>query len=85
MNKIFRLFAIATLAVSAWACESFDDYLEKTPDDDMTKDEVFTNPEWARSWLWNWDRRPCLRMLRYWGLKISSCLTAFPQLPEITI
>ena len=53
MNKIFRLFAIATLAVSAWACESFDDYLEQTPDDDMTKDEVFTNPEWARSWLWN--------------------------------
>ena len=53
INKIFRLFAIATLVVGAWACESFDDYLEKAPDDDMTKDEVFTNPEWARSWLWN--------------------------------
>ena len=53
INKIFRLCAIATLVVGAWACESFDDYLEKAPDDDMTKDEVFTNPEWARSWLWN--------------------------------
>ena len=39
------VFLAAVLLVS---CE---DYLDKTPDDDMTIDEVFTNPDWTRAWL----------------------------------
>lgn len=41
------VFLAAVLLVS---CE---DYLDKTPDDDMTIDEVFTNPDWTRAWLYN--------------------------------
>lgn len=47
MKKYISLFLFLSLFV---ACE---DYLNKAPDDDMTKDEVFTNPEWARAWLAN--------------------------------
>lgn len=42
---------IIFLLASALLCGC--DYLDKTPDDDLTKDEVFTNPDWARQWLWN--------------------------------
>lgn len=47
MKKYIGIFLFMILFVS---CE---DYLNKAPDDDMTKDEVFTNPEWARAWLSN--------------------------------
>ena len=47
MKKYISIFFFMILFV---ACE---DYLDKAPDDDMTKDEVFTNPEWARAWLSN--------------------------------
>lgn len=48
MKRYFIAIVFAAVAVSA--CE---DYLEKTPDDDMTIDEVFTNPDWTRAWLSN--------------------------------
>lgn len=47
MKKILSLTLVLLAIV---ACE---DFLEKTPDDDLTLEEVFTNPDWARSWLVN--------------------------------
>ena len=47
MKKYIGLFLLLSILVS---CE---DYLNKAPDDDMTKDEVFTNPEWTRAWMAN--------------------------------
>lgn len=47
MKKILILLS-ALLLIS---CS--EDWLEKTPDDDMTLEEVFTNPEWTREWLAN--------------------------------
>jgi SusD family. len=48
-----RLYQIVLFTVCLAAFASCSDFLDKTPDDDMTKDEVFTNPDWARSWLSN--------------------------------
>ena len=50
MKRISWLFSCVFAAVVATSC---GDYLDKTPDDDMTIDEVFTNPDWARAWLYN--------------------------------
>lgn len=50
MKKIIRLIPFIIALATLFSCE---DYLEKTPDDDMTKDKVFTNPDWARAWLYN--------------------------------
>lgn len=50
MRKIYSTIVVVCIAFIAVSCE---DYLEKTPDDDMTLDEVFTNPDWARAWLSN--------------------------------
>ena len=49
MKKILY-FALTVLLFVATAC---DDWLEKAPDDDLTMDEVFSNPEWIREWLSN--------------------------------
>lgn len=48
MKKYSKLIYVLATAL-LFGC----DYLDKTPDDDLTKDEVFTNPDWARQWLWN--------------------------------
>lgn len=47
---IYMLMAAAAVLFGASSCE---DYLEKTPDDDMTMEEVFSNPDWTRAWLAN--------------------------------
>lgn len=49
-KDIIYVLAAITALLSAVSC---GDYLEKTPDDDLTMEEIFTNPEWARSWLDN--------------------------------
>lgn len=47
MKFLALLLPILSLAV---ACT---DYLDKTPDEDMTIKQVFTNPDWTRSYLSN--------------------------------
>lgn len=49
MKKIYYTIICLLAAFSVVSCG----YLDKTPDDDLTKDKVFTNPDWARKWLWN--------------------------------
>ena len=51
MKRYIYVF-IAAVAV-LYLTSSCDDYLEKTPDDDMTIEEVFSNPDWTREWLAN--------------------------------
>lgn len=50
--KRYIYVLIAAVAV-LYLTSSCDDYLEKTPDDDMTIEEVFSNPDWTRAWLAN--------------------------------
>ena len=50
--KRYIYVLIAAVAV-LYLTSSCNDYLEKTPDDDMTIEEVFSNPDWTRAWLAN--------------------------------
>lgn len=48
--KIKFLALLLPILSLAAACT---DYLDKTPDEDMTIKQVFTNPDWTRSYLSN--------------------------------
>jgi hypothetical protein len=49
-SKIF-LIASSVLVMAITSCQK--DFLNKTPDGDLTKEEVFTNPIWAEQFLTN--------------------------------
>jgi len=48
MKTIIKIF---TIILSISICTSCDDYLEKTPDEDMTLEMVFTNQVWTDQFL----------------------------------
>ena len=47
MKAIIKTMMLATILTSV----SCSDYLDKTPDEDMTLDMVFTNQEWTDQFL----------------------------------
>ena len=48
--KLYHLILSAGLLLGMGACT---DYLDKTPDEDMSLPDIFTNPDWTRSYLSN--------------------------------